>query len=342
MPNDDNEYLLGHLMGIWSTSCGQEGLWAYLTLLFRSFSNVQRASGWVLRSSLQSSTNYHFLHHPPNCSSAAKRTPGAARDNQQYGLKMHLRSGYVTPSDLGDWDLDPSDYESESDTHSKRHQQQQEQRDTIICAPTTVRNAGRHQTQSQAPASTDIPSWVPARLPSCVPGPRHDLPSGTQGVKSDIMIVKSNQNWPIVGSGFLQSSQIPGRLPVLGGRLGAVGDFNPMGIQNTFTGTHPFFPPIFGDGLQLNNKGFGDAFLASGTMGMANSLLPLMPLGAGRNPFLDFGIQSSLPFAGPSVNMDVSCNCSVFPSLSTNNHPPWHREHLLLPLYSSIIVGSST
>lgn len=258
---------------------------------------------------------------------------------------MHLRSGYVTPSDLGDWEFGPSDFESESesDTLGKRDQQQQEQRDTIICAPATVRNAGRHrQAPSQAPVSTDVPSWVPARLPSCVPGPRHDLPSSAQDVNSDAMIVKGDQNFPIMDSGFLQFSSMPARLPVLGGRLGAMSDFDPMGIQNTFTGTHPFFPPIFGDGLQLSNNGFADAFPASGTMGMANSLLPLMPLGAGRNSFLDFGIQTSLPFAAANVNTNVSGTCSALPSLSMHNHTPRPREHLLLLLYSSIMVGSST
>lgn len=217
---------------------------------------------------------------------------------------MHLRSGYVTPSDFEEWWHDPEDYYSESDTCGKR--KQQKKRDTKMSAPAAVRSEGLHQTQLQVPATEEVPSWVPARLPSCVPGPRLDASSApqavavqqalpSQDVNNNYQISNSNQNrLPIMDNSLLQPAQMPANL------------LNTTGSQNTFAGTQPQLPWIFGDNFHFAGNGFSTTFQPADMKGMAGSHLPILPLGVGGNPFLDFGFQSPLPLAAPDSKLSVS------------------------------------
>lgn len=243
---------------------------------------------------------------------------------------MYLRSGNVVPPGFENWKFEPeySDCES-SDTGGKRKQKKKQ--GTKVRAPAAVRTEGVCQTQSQTSAAQEVPSWVPVRLPSCVPGPRFDTTSNTsaqavaaqqllpsqdlppQKVKTEYQTNDNSQTWlPMMSGNLLQAAQMPPNLLNL--RLGENSDLNATGVLNKFAGMQPQLPWILGDDSYFVGNGFDKASEFTNMTGMSGSLLPCLPLGIGGNPFLDFGLHPLFSMAANGSRLNVS-GWVVLPSL---------------------------
>lgn len=197
---------------------------------------------------------------------------------------MHLRSGYETPPEFGAWKYEPDEYDSDTDT--KKH---------VFDTTKAVTSQSRGQVpydQNVYVSGTQaekVPSWVPATLPSCVPGPRPNQP--VQPPSSSSQTNMSN----IAGNNNPQSS-------------GAMHfPLTPSTPSNNLDQELPLVPghvfPFSG-----NNP---DAVVDPFTMGFAGSHLPPQPLEGGAGSFFDFNFQAPLPTGVPDFELDLDLDLDL-------------------------------
>lgn len=221
---------------------------------------------------------------------------------------MQLRSGYKTPPELGDWKYDPDEYDSDFDSKETCNTTKGKG------APASSRDAGASQAQA---CTEQVPYWVPATLPSCVPGPRHNQQVQPSSSSSSSSFQNDNSN--ISRNNNSQNAcevQFPLTLSTPSNNLNSLPQ--PWPLMN---GSSIPFPG--------NNQNV--AFPNSLAMRSTGPHLPLQPLGGGAASFFNFDFQTPFPMLFPDIGLGMDLGMGMGMGMGMNVSFP----HLYLPILFS-------